>query len=122
MSADWAYLALAELSTRNLPPSSRLLGWDGRRYVVDVCLSRLRCDAQIGPGCLPAGRELRFGLFVGDRRRNDNVLAALPVYRRRYVMHGVHLYCVQRAQNLVEVPPGAHRIGERQLDLFIGSV
>src|SRR5262249_53366540 len=45
---------------------------------------RLRHDADIGLGRLPALRILLLGVLVGDRSGDDDVLAVLPIHRRRH--------------------------------------
>ena len=51
-------------------------------------LLRLRNDAQVGFGCLPALGILLLGFVVRNSRQNNHVLALLPVHRRRDLMLG----------------------------------
>ena len=41
--------------------------------------------------------------------------------RRRHLVLGGELDRIEDAQDLVEVAPGGHRVGERQLDLLVGA-
>src|SRR5262249_61858283 len=49
---------------------------------------RLRHDADIGLGRLPALRILLLGVVVADRTCDDHVLAVLPIHRRRHLVLG----------------------------------
>src|SRR5690606_7898423 len=51
----------------------------------------------------PALRELLFRCLVRDARRDDHVLAVLPVHRRRDLMLRRQLDRVEQTQHLVEV-------------------
>src|SRR5262245_60675139 len=50
--------------------------------------ARLRHDADIGLGRLPALRVLLLGVLVRHRAGDDHVLAVLPVHRRRHLVLG----------------------------------
>src|SRR6516225_5036609 len=58
---------------------------------------RLRHDADIGLGRLPALRVLLLGFVVADRTRDDHVLAVLPIHRRRHLVLGGELQHRSRA-------------------------
>src|SRR5947207_1903504 len=47
---------------------------------------RVRHDADIGLGRFPALGILLLGILVGDRSGDDDVLAVLPVHRRRHLV------------------------------------
>src|SRR5262249_36759000 len=83
--------------------------------------ARLLGDADIGLGRAPAGWEKRLCVVVADRARNDDVLALLPVYRRRDLVLGGELQRIDHAQDLVEVAARGHGISEQELDLLVGS-
>src|SRR6516162_1285472 len=85
------------------------------------CLSvpRLRHDADIGPRRLPALRVGLAGVVVGDRARDDHILTLLPVHRRCHLVLGGELQRVYRAEHLVEIASGGHRIDENELDLLV---
>ena len=57
--------------------------------------------------------------LVGHRRRNDDVLAGLPVHRRRHRVLRRQLAGIEQPQHLVEVAAGGHRIGQHGLDLLV---
>src|SRR3546814_13128930 len=63
--------------------------------------SRLLHHAQVGLLLFPAAREHLLGLLVVDRRHDDDVLALLPVHRRRHLVLGGELQRVDDAQHLV---------------------
>ena len=63
-------------------------------------------DPQVGLERLPALRELRLGVLVGDGGDDDDVLAVLPVHRRGDPVVGGELERVDDAQDLVEVAAG----------------
>src|SRR3546814_10048007 len=48
--------------------------------------ARLLHHAQVGLLLFPAAREHLLGLLVVDRRHDDDVLALLPVHRRRHLV------------------------------------
>src|SRR2546428_2040823 len=83
-------------------------------------LLRLRYRAQIRLQRLEALRILLLGVLIGHRRRNDDVLARLPIHRRGDHMPGGQLAGIEEAQHLVEVAAGAHRIHDHRLDLLVG--
>src|SRR5262245_41248287 len=62
---------------------------------------RLRHDADVGLGRLPALRILLLGVLVRHRAGDDHVLAVLPVHRRRHLVLGRELQRVDHAQHLV---------------------
>src|SRR5262245_27430727 len=80
---------------------------------------RLRYDADIGLGRLPALRVLLLGVVVRHRAGDDYVLAVLPVYRRRHLVLGGKLQRVDHAQHLIKVAAGGHRIDQDELDLLV---
>src|SRR5258708_1399328 len=88
----------------NVLPSSRLAG---------------KSSAWVGVQGLAAAGEFLPGLFVGYRRRDDDVLAGPPVHRRRDGVPGGELAGIEQAQHLVEIAAGAHRIGQHRLDLLV---
>src|SRR5262245_18765263 len=61
---------------------------------------RLRHDAEVGFGRLPALRIRRLGLVVGDRTGDDDVIALLPVHRCCHLVLGGQLQGVDHAQDL----------------------
>src|SRR5262245_52982690 len=61
---------------------------------------RLRHDADIGLGRLPALWVLLLGVLVRHRPGDDHVLAVLPVHRRRHLVLGGELQRVDHAQHL----------------------
>src|SRR5262245_54546432 len=67
---------------------------------------RLRYDADIGLGRLPALRVLLLGVLVRHRAGDDHVLAVLPVHRRRHLVLGGELQRVDHPEHLVEVAAG----------------
>src|ERR1700737_2724449 len=69
-------------------------------------LLRLRNGAQIRLVRLEALRIFLLGVLVENRRRNDDVLARLPVYRRGGRIVRVQLKRVAQTQHLVEVTAG----------------
>ena len=50
---------------------------------------------------------------------DDDVLALLPVHRRRDLVLRRQLQRIDHAQHLVEVAAGRHRVDEDQLDLLV---
>src|SRR5438874_1143266 len=70
----------------------------------------LRREPQVRLQRLPALRELRLCVFVGDCRSDDDVLALLPVDRCRHAVVRGELERVDDAQHLVEVAAGRHRV------------
>ena len=78
----------------------------------------LRDRAQVG---LDRGEraELLLGLLVGHGGDDDDVLAGLPVGRGGHLVLGRELQRVDDPEDLVEVAPGAGRVGEGQLDLVV---
>src|SRR5690606_8407316 len=74
--------------------------------------------AQIGQDRVERAEALD-GVVVGDGGGDDQILALLPVGRRRHLMPGRKLDRVDGAQDLVEVAARRHRIGEDQLDLLV---
>src|SRR5262249_29990130 len=98
----WTALARAGLWTARVPSALRL-----------------RHDADIGLRRLPALRPDLLGVVVAHRARDDDVVALLPVHRRRDLVLGGQLQRVDDAQHLVEVAPGGHRIDQDQLDLLV---
>src|SRR5207249_1670047 len=82
-------------------------------------LSGLRDDADVGLRRLPTLRVSLLRLVVRDGARDDHVLAALPVHRRRDLVLRGELHRVDDAQHLVEVASCRHRIRDRQLDLLV---
>src|SRR4051812_18455239 len=72
---------------------------------------RLRGDAQVGLQCLPAAWEFLFGLLVRKSRDDDAVVAVLPVDGRGDAVLGRQLQRVYDAQDFVEVPARARRVG-----------
>src|SRR4051794_31038769 len=81
-------------------------------------LRGLRHDPDVGLRRLPLAEDL-LGLVVGDRARDDHVLALLPVHRRGDLVLGGELERVDDAQHLVEVAARRHGIDEDQLDLLV---
>src|SRR5437868_481781 len=82
-------------------------------------LTRLRHDPNIRLRRLPTLREQLLGVVVGHRAGDDDVIAALPVHRRRHLVLGAELQRVDDAQHLVEVAADRHRIDQDQLDLLV---
>src|SRR5580704_13505935 len=82
-------------------------------------LLRRRHDPDIGFRRLPALRIELLGLVVGHRAGEDDVLALLPVRRRRHAVLGGELQRVDDAQHFVEIAPRGHRINQDQLDLLV---
>ena len=81
-----------------------------------IHLSRAQIGAMLGPTL----REQIFRFLIFDRRRNDDLIALLPIGGRRNALRIGELQCVDDAQNFVEIPAATHRIGHRQADLLIG--
>src|SRR5262249_19786043 len=79
----------------------------------------LRDDADVGLRRAPALRVPLPGFLVGDRARDDHILAQLPVHRGRHLVFGGELERVDHPQDLVEVAPGGHGIDEDQFDLLV---
>src|SRR5690242_16315997 len=50
--------------------------------------ARLRDDADVGFRLLPARRPDLLGVVVRDRARDDDLVALLPVHRRRHLVLG----------------------------------
>ena len=82
---------------------------------------RLRDEAQIGLHLLETLRIFLLRVFVGDRGRDDDVVALLPVHRRRDIVACGELQRVDHPQHLVEIAARAHRVGEDELDLLVGA-
>ena len=93
-----------------------------RRAAATAAASRCRMlhHAQIGALLVPALGEEFPRLLVGQRRNDDDVLTLLPVHGRRHLVPVRELQGVDDAQDLVEVAPGAGRIGEDGADLPAG--
>src|SRR5438067_12121972 len=72
-------------------------------------LVRLRHDAQVRLGCLPAIGVFLLRIFVGHRGYDDHILARLPVYRRVDLVSGGELHRIEHAQHFVEGAARAHR-------------
>src|SRR5437899_7720213 len=82
-------------------------------------LLRLGDDTQIRLGRLPAGRVFLLRLLVRHRRKDDDVVALLPVHGCGDFVLGRELYRVEDPQHFVEVAAGAHGIAELKLDLLV---
>src|SRR5262249_58149909 len=78
-------------------------------------------DADVGPRRFPALRVLLLGFLVADRAGDDDVLAMLPIHRRRYLVLGGELQRIDHPQHLVEVAARGHRVDQDELDLLVGS-
>src|SRR6185312_4247133 len=72
-------------------------------------------------GGLPAVRVELLGFLFRDTARDDDVVAYVPIDGRRDLVLGGELDGIENAHDLVEVPAGAHGIGEHELDLLIGT-
>src|SRR5438128_1863631 len=88
-------------------------------FAPERSLLRLRYGPQIWLQRLEALRILLLRVLVGHGRRDDDVLARLPVHWRGDRVPGGQLAGVEEAQHLVEVAARAHRIGEHRLDLLV---
>ena len=84
-------------------------------------LQRQLDSAQIRLVRLEALRVALLRVLVGDRGRDDHLFAGHPVGRRRDRLLRAELDRVEHAQDLVEVAPGAHRVGHRHLDALVGA-
>src|ERR1700676_4515670 len=82
-------------------------------------LARLWYEPYVRAGLLPAIRVGLFGLVVGHRARDDDLLAPIPVDRRGDLVLRRELERIDHPQHLVEVAPCRHRINEDQLDLLV---
>src|SRR6266542_2084371 len=82
--------------------------------------SWLRDDSDVRPRRLPAVRVRLLRLFVRHRSRNDDIVAVLPLGRRRNLVFRRQLQRVDDTKHLVEVAPGRHRVDEDQFDLLVG--
>ena len=80
----------------------------------------MRGCAQVRLHRLVAGEDLvRF--FVRDCAGDDHVLALLPVCWPRHLVLCRQLHGIEHTDDLIEVPASGHRIGQRQLDLLVGT-
>src|SRR2546430_722621 len=80
-------------------------------------LLRLLHGTQIGFVGLEALRVFLTRVVVRDGRRDDHVLARLPVDRRRYRVLRRELHRIEQPQHFVEVAARAHGIGNHGFDL-----
>ena len=80
---------------------------------------RLRHDAQVRLGRVPAARVFLARVLVGHGAGDDDVLALPPVGRRRDLVLGRELQRIDDPQHLVEVAAGRHGIDHDQLDELV---
>ena len=83
-------------------------------------LAGLFRDPQVGQFLFEAAKAC-LGVFIRHRRRDDHVFALGPSRGRGHLVFGGQLERIQRAEDFVEVPARGHRVGQRQLDLLVGS-
>src|SRR4051812_35829563 len=69
----------------------------------EVALARLRHDPDIRSRRAPATRVRLLRVLVGDRARDDDVVALLPVHRSCHLVLRGELHRVDDTQHLVEV-------------------
>src|SRR5581483_4250084 len=93
----------------------------GLRSALSTALLRLRNNAQVRLGRLPAAGIFLLRLFVAYRSEDDDIIALLPVHGRRDFVLGGELHGINHAQHLIEVAAGAHGITEHQLDFLVGA-
>src|SRR5579864_3970885 len=86
-----------------------------------AALLRLRHNAQVGLRRLPATRILLLRLLIRHGTGNDYVITLLPIRWRSNLMLCCELKRIDYAQNLIEVPPRAHRVTQLHLDLLVGT-
>ena len=91
----------------------------GTRGLEDRSALWLGNDPQVRLGGLPAVGNFSFASSSETAGTMMHVVALLPVHRRRDLVFRGELHRIDDAQDLVEVPAGAHRIDEDQLDLLV---
>ena len=74
------------------------------------CEDRTPCPIHHGRGTGPR---------VRDRRKDNHILALPPVGRGRDLVAGCQLQGVDNPQQLGEIAPGRHRVGQLQPDPFV---
>src|SRR6266581_276927 len=82
-------------------------------------LLRLGHDPHIWLQRLPALGIAPLRLLLGDRTRDDHVLAWFPIDRRSHLVPGGYLQRIDHPQHFVEVTARRHRINKDELDLFV---
>lgn len=65
------------------------------------------------------GPKALLGIFIRDRRRDDHILALIPIGRRCDLMLRSELQRIDGTQDFMEVPTSRHRIGKCQLNLLV---
>jgi len=84
-------------------------GGSGRECSPKALLVRLGCKTQVGLQSGEALREPHMGVIVRNGRRDDHVVAVLPVHRRGYGVLAAQLQCVEYPNDLVDVTTDGSR-------------